>query len=263
MIELGRRDQDTDSKLQTANSATPGLRPPGDGNVRFIRAGCEAMTSRRSLLQMLPGFMLGEPAETNWLSQYSDQEILSAIQAADALAAVRRELQRIKRAAKRAKRQERRVGDEIIARGVVTEPLPTATWRDVARGTRSRTRRMAIRIADLGAPVTWAGVDLPRGTRLLVDHGVGADEVGARFEVVQPMDGVMRVHVWRCTNTSREEHPQQQPQPVVEDLGDMSAASRYFDPTYSDQLLSESIPDEDLPNVNIQRKILEDSEGLV
>jgi len=43
---------------------------------------------------------------------------------------------------------------------------------------------------------------------------------------------------------------------------DMSSAAQYFDPTYSEQLMSESIPDEDLPNLSIPKKILDADAGL-
>lgn len=56
------------------------------------------------------------------------------------------------------------------------------------------------------------------------------------------------------------------PEKIVSDessVEDMSSASQYFDPNYSAQLMSESIPDEDLPNLSIPKKILDADEGRI
>jgi small subunit ribosomal protein S2 len=57
-----------------------------------------------------------------------------------------------------------------------------------------------------------------------------------------------------------------QPEKLVADdtaPEDMSAVSEFLDPTYSAQLMSETIPDEDLPNHSIPKKILDADEGRI
>ena len=65
----------------------------------------------------------------------------------------------------------------------------------------------------------------------------------------------------RALATESDFHPEKLV--TDESVEDMSVASPYFDPTFSAQLMSESIPDEDLPNLSIPKKILDADEGRI
>lgn len=116
------------------------------------------------------------------------------------------ERNRLKRQAQQERRKTERATQQAanvtLWRGIITEQLPHATWRKVRRGSKSRTAKPDIRIADLGIEATWQGIALPVGTRLLVDLSV-ADEIGSVGEIVATPTHV-RVHIWRASSTREE-----------------------------------------------------------
>ena len=130
-----------------------------------------------------------------WLDAWRGRDILAAIERAGFTREFQREIQRLKRQHAATARREKRVENVVLWRGVITDPLPEATFRPVARGTRSRTAKADIRIADLGAAATWQGIALPRGSRLLLDSRAG-EVVGSQGEIIETPKGV-RAHIWR------------------------------------------------------------------
>lgn len=134
--------------------------------------------------------------QPHWLDRWTSQEISEIIEEIGATRHFRAAIQRRARKIKQQRRRDQRAANYVLWRGQVTENLPLLTWREVTRGTRSRAAKPDIRIGDLGVPLTWHGVDLPVGTRLVVDLDCPSSVIGSTAEIVSTPHGI-RVHVWR------------------------------------------------------------------
>lgn len=97
------------------------------------------------------------------------------------------------RKARNLSRIERRGENSVLWRGIVTEQLPESLLAHDHTAPNRRGRD--VQVYKMREPLLWQGVELPAGSKILIDSRCPDDLANCGGEVIQTPKGI-RAHVW-------------------------------------------------------------------